>query len=125
MLRNFITKMFYVVIVLAIIGLGISLFTNTLKFLTSIFLSIVFAAILFGILYFVFTRNRTGSASNQEMKKYRQAVKQSKKRYQSNEKASHTRTQHPQAVSTQKKLRKRPSHLSVIEGNKSKRKNRA
>lgn len=59
-----------------------------------------------------------GRDNDDEMKKYKQAVKQSKIKY--NRTSNKPRQTRPVKIKN-----KRASHLRVIEGNKSKRKNRA
>ncbi|MFD2045981.1 SA1362 family protein [Ornithinibacillus salinisoli] len=121
-LKNFI----YIIIGLAIVGLISQLFTNTTNFLLNILITIGFGAAIFAVIYFLFLKKRTASP---DMKKYKQAVKQSKVKYKQqhdpNVKSSTThRTQ--QQVPLKKKIsKKRPNHLRVIDGNKSKRKKRA
>lgn len=74
--------------------------------------------VLFAAIYFLFFRNR----GTDETKKYKQAVKQSKRKYKRQTQAVKTRTQ---PVVTKSKFKKRPSHLRVIDGNKTKKKKRA
>ncbi|TMN20788.1 SA1362 family protein [Lentibacillus cibarius] len=123
MVRNKAFLLAYAIIGLAIIGVIAQLFTNTISFLMSVLMMIGFAVAFFALIYFFFLRR--GNSSN-DAKKYRQAVKQSKSKYnpkQSN--PNHTASQRPQKAGTKKKRNKRASHLKVIDGNKSKRKNRA
>ncbi|GGK02600.1 hypothetical protein GCM10007063_26160 [Lentibacillus kapialis] len=112
----------YAVIGLALIGVVTQLFTNTASFLTSIFTMLGFGIAIFAIMYFVFFKKRTPS---NDAKKYKQAVKQSKAKYSSQQTKPKTPSKRPQPFSFKKKSNKRPSHLRVIDGNKSKRKNRA
>src|SRR5699024_320871 len=112
----------YVIIGLAVIGVVTQLFTNTASFLTSIFTMLGFGIAIFAVMYFVFFKKRTPS---NETKKYKQAVKQSKVKYSSQQNKPKYPSKRSQPFSLKKKSNKRPSHLRVIDGNKSKRKNRA
>lgn len=123
-MRNKLSWIIYVIIGLAVIGLFSQLFKNTVSFFTSIFIMIGVALVLYGIVYFVFLKK--SPTNSDEMKKYKQAVKQSKSKYktknQSNFKViSKNKTQ----PTKRRKSKRRPTHLRVIEGNKSKGKNRA
>jgi hypothetical protein len=134
-MRNWMTPVIYTLIGLAVFFVGIQLFTNTTGFLTSIVMMIGIAALIYGAIYFFFLRNRgfggasTGGNRN-EMKKYKQAVKQSKEKYKQPEpavKKSPVTKAQPKASGFGRKNRKRTNgpQLRVIEGNKSKDKNRA
>ena len=69
-------------------------------------------------------RNR--SDSNSEMKKYKQAVKQSQIKYKSHNPQPKMQKSNPKKVVHSKiKKNKRASHLRVIEGNKAKNKDHA
>ncbi|MGY0693017.1 SA1362 family protein [Virgibacillus sp. FSP13] len=118
--RNKFSILIYIIIGLAVIGLVSQLFTNTTSFITSIFTMIGFGLAVFAVIYFVFLRNRAPSS---DMKKYKQAVKQSKSKYKDTKKQPQTK--HTQPLQMKKKTHKRASHLRVIDGNKHKRKNRA
>ncbi|MGP4061739.1 SA1362 family protein [Halobacillus litoralis] len=133
-MRKWMTPVMYTLIGLAIFFVAIQLFTNTSSFLTSIVMMIGIAALLYGAIYFFFLRNRgfgggTGGNRN-DMKKYKQAVKQSKQKYkQPSPPVKKTNAAKTPAKSSpfSKKKRKRTNtpQLRVIEGNKSKDKNRA
>lgn len=118
MVRNKFTTFVYIIIGLAIIGLFSQLFTNTANFFMNIFITLGIAAIIFAICYFFLFRNRTSSS---DMKKYKQAVKQSKIKHKANTPQVNTQ----QATVKKRFSKKRPNHLRVIDGNKSKRKKRA
>jgi len=97
----------YTLILLAILGVFSLIIRDPLVLIRSMLMLIVFATVVFLIFKFVFNQQ----TNTDEMKKYKQALKQSKRRYQNTStKASKTK-------------RKRPTHLRVIEGNKGKRKN--
>ncbi|HEX6594425.1 MAG TPA: SA1362 family protein [Bacillota bacterium] len=120
MARKTLPILIYGIIGLAIVGIFSELFTNTVNFLTSVFIMIGIGVAIFGAFYVIFLRNKNPS----EMKKYRQAVKQSKRKYKQTFKPASITTKF-QTTQKRKKLRRRPHHLRVIEGNKSKRKKRA
>ncbi|ALX48060.1 SA1362 family protein [Lentibacillus amyloliquefaciens] len=120
------TLVVYAIIGLAVIGVITQLFSNTASFLTSIFTMLGFGIVIFALLYFFIFRKRSGASSN-ETKKYKQAVKQSKAKYkqQPQQTKSSSSSKREKSSPFKKKSGKRPSHLRVIDGNKSKRKNRA
>lgn len=123
MLRNKFSVVVYTIIGLAAIGIIAQLFTNTASFIGNIMMMLGFGAAVFAVIYFVFLRKRT---QTNDSKKYKQAVKQSKTKYKNdNGKPSNNSTKHTQSLQMKKKLNKRASHLRVIDGSKSKRKNRA
>lgn len=110
--RIFIMRKFllYALIGLAVIGLGSQLIFNPSQLIKTTALVILGAIVFYLIFRFLF-RNRFGS---DEMRKYRQAVKQSKLKYQ---KSTHNQGNF---VQNKKPLRKRAPHLRVIEGRKQK-----
>ncbi|WP_099158482.1 SA1362 family protein [Virgibacillus ndiopensis] len=122
MLRNKLSLIMYLIIGLAVVGLLSQVFTNTINFITNIFIMIGIGLAFFALIYFVFLRKRAPSS---DMKKYKKAVKQSKSKYGHDNKPNFTNSKRPQQVQMKKKLNKRASHLRVIDGNKHKRKNRA
>lgn len=114
----------YVIIGLAVIGLFSQLFTNTTNFMKSIFIMIGVGLVMYAVVYFLFIRNRPGSS---EMAKYKKAVKQSKSKYKQNKPMTQRLMQNKNKTTTpvRRRLNRRAPHLRVIEGNKSKRNNRA
>lgn len=117
----------YLIVGLAVIGLFSQLFGNTKNFLLNIFVMIGVAVIIFGVFYYFISRKR---GTSDETKKYKQAVKQSKQKYQQNP-SPRKAEDNPRGKKTTKstainrKGKKRATHLRVIEGNKSKGKDRA
>lgn len=117
----------YLIVGLAVIGLFSQLFGNTKNFLLNIFVMIGVAVIIFGVFYYFISRKR---GTSDETKKYKQAVKQSKQKYQQNPSLGKAED-NPRGKKTTKstainrKGKKRATHLRVIEGNKSKGKDRA
>ncbi|WP_249871973.1 SA1362 family protein [Oceanobacillus saliphilus] len=115
----------YLIIGFAVIGLFSQLLGNTVNFLTNILLMLGFGAAIFALLYFFVLKKRGPSNSN-DMKKYKQAVKQSKSKYkQPNQVNFHASNNIKQQLPQKKKRNRRTSHLRVIEGNKPKGKDRA
>ncbi|WP_405101230.1 SA1362 family protein [Oceanobacillus sp. FSL H7-0719] len=117
----------YLIVGLAVIGLFSQLFGNTKNFLLNIFVMIGVAVIIFGVFYYFISRKR---GTSDETKKYKQAVKQSKQKYQQNpspgkgeDNPRWKKTTKSTAIN--RKGKKRATHLRVIEGNKSKGKDRA
>src|SRR5699024_9054843 len=68
----------YIIIGLAIFGLISQLIGNPMNFFKEIIFMIGMAVIVFAVFYFIFFRKRS---SSNEMNKYKQAVKQSKRKY--------------------------------------------
>lgn len=108
----------YMIISLALVGLLSMLFLNPLHLFKSVLSVFLFGALLLVIIRFLFRRNNQNA---NEMRKYRQALKQSQKRYQHNQRPnSNIRIRNNRV-----QRRRRPTHLRVIEGKKSKDKDRA
>ncbi|BAC13854.1 SA1362 family protein [Oceanobacillus iheyensis] len=107
----------YIIIGLAAVGLFSQLFGNTISFLSRIFVTFLIGAAIFGLLYYFFVK-RQSPTNTEDRKKYKQAVKQSKTKYNSTSSI-------PKKPTNKKKRTKKSSHLRVIEGNKAKKKNRA
>ncbi|MGP4107296.1 SA1362 family protein [Virgibacillus sp. L01] len=122
MVRKKFSVFVYIIIGLAVVGVIAQLFTNTASFLTNLLMMLGFGVAVFAVIYFVFLKKRSPSHDN---KKYKQAVKQSKSKYSSQNEKPRPTSKRPQPIQMKKKLNKRASHLRVIDGNKSKRKNRA
>ncbi|MBM7542423.1 SA1362 family protein [Amphibacillus cookii] len=122
MKRNYRTPlMIYLLLCLAGLGLFNQLFFNSSSFLRNSMTIIGGVAIVYLLVYFFFLRKPTTN----ELKKYRQAVKQSKRR---NKKSTITKAKHARPKSVSPISRKRsgnPPHLRVIDGKKSNRKGRA
>lgn len=118
-MRNASFIFFCTIIGLALFGIVFQLTTNPFQFFGSIVTTILVAAAILLIMYFLFVRpKRKGN----QMSKYKQAVKQSKKKYGETDR----RTEHKRSsAASTLKSRKKASHLRVIEGNKSKKNNRA
>lgn len=123
MLRNVFSKLVYIIIGLAVVGIIAQLVTNTSGFFKSIFIMVGVAAVVTVVFYFLVSRGRK---PGNEMKKYRKAVKQSARKYKKHTPPVSNRVT-PGKIKqsqTKKRLRKGPSHLRVIDGNKPKRNNK-
>ncbi|WP_077326926.1 SA1362 family protein [Virgibacillus siamensis] len=121
-MQNKFSIVVYTVIGLAVIGVVSQLFTNTVSFLTTLLLMLVFGAALSALVYFLLIRKRTPSSDSRKFKK---AVKQSKAKYAPKNKKPKNDAKRSKPLQTKKRKHKRASHLRVIDGNKSKRKDRA
>jgi uncharacterized membrane protein YuzA (DUF378 family) len=111
------TYLFYGIMILAGFGLLTQLFGNTRNFLTSILMMLGVAVVFFALFYFFINRSR---GSSDEMKKYKQAVKQSKSKYEQSTPGKRTPIPSKQNAFVKRKGKRRPTHLRVIEGNKNK-----
>ncbi|MFD1360678.1 SA1362 family protein [Lentibacillus salinarum] len=122
MAKNKGSLLVYAIIGLAIIGVITQLFSNTASFLTTVLTMLGFGVVVSALLYVFLFRKRQPTNDSQ---KYKQAVKQSKAKYSQQQAKPTTTSKRPSSFSLKKKSAKRTSHLRVIDGNKSKRKNRA
>lgn len=122
LLNRIVSYLIYGVIALGILGLFSKLFSNPLSLLTNI---VVIAAIA-GIIYLVYTRLTQGKVDRKEQQAFRKAVRQSKKRSKDRVSKKNNVTSMTSAKSHKIKPRKKSdAQLTVIEGKKSKKKNRA
>ncbi|MCQ6266181.1 hypothetical protein M1K46_10945 [Fictibacillus sp. WQ 8-8] len=104
----------WVIIVLAVIGLGSQLFFSPQKLITNLLM----IGLVVALVYFIFQRFRPG-----ENGKYKKAVKQSKRKY--NQSAPPIKKSSAANKPAPFKKRKKEHNLTVIEGKKNKKKNRA
>lgn len=113
-----------VIILLGIIGVITTLVSDPLWLLKQMAIYAVLAGAIY-LIYRLFMKKRMGK----ENTSYAKAVKQSKKRYDDrNTRGSNVKniTQVKKSIKTSAvKKKKQPSHLTVIEGKKGKKKNRA
>jgi|SRR5699024_9839479 len=122
MRANKVPIIMYVVIALAVVGLISALIVDTAGLITSIFTSLLIGALLFGAIYLFFIKRKRSD----ELTKYRKAVKQSKRKYNTNTKRTSMPTSlNMSSMKLSNSNRKDAPHLRVIEGNKGKKKNRA
>jgi hypothetical protein len=125
MKRSYRKPIFYALVSLAAFYLVIQLITNPGGLFTNLLL-IVGGATVFYLIFRYFIQGKIGGKTDA---RYSKAVKQSKKRYSSaatakpNVSPINSRDRAGSKPSAQK--RKTPSHLTVIEGKKGKKKNRA
>lgn len=83
-------------------------------------------ALVVAVIYFLFRRfSQTSPSKNHEQRAFKKAAKRSKKRFQTKESTSPTKRSSIGSLSAARKKRKDTSHLTVIEGRKGKKKNRA
>jgi predicted lipid-binding transport protein (Tim44 family) len=107
-------------IILAIIGFVKGVLSNPVGVLQMI----AMAALVGAIIYFLVRRFSGSSPGKQQHRAFQKAAKRSKKRFQSKEaSASSKRSKIKSLASARKK--KDASHLTVIDGKKGKKKNRA
>ena len=114
--RNKLQVFMFVIVGLAIIGVISSFISSPSKFIVSIFMMIGVAFVVFMI--FSFIVNRRSPQSNDEMKKYRKAAKQSRAKYNKQPTNSHIRKGKASSSHVKGRRSKRASHLTVIEGRK-------
>ncbi|GAB4073480.1 hypothetical protein GCM10028778_09830 [Barrientosiimonas marina] len=112
----------YVIIGLAVIGVITQLFSNAASFFTTVLTMVGFGVVVSGLLYFLLFRKKQ---SSNDAKKYKQAVKQSKAKYSQQQQTPPATSKDSQRFGIKRKPTKQKSHLRVIDGSKSKRKNRA
>jgi hypothetical protein len=108
------------VIILAVVGVLFQLISSPRQLITTFLIG----AAVIAVFYFIFNRNSSSGING----KYKKAVKQSKKRYGSNykpPKASPLSSNKKTKSASQKKRVREHNHLTVIEGKKNKKKNRA
>lgn len=113
---------FYVVVALALLGLGNYLLTNP----SELFKSLLIVSLIAALFIFVITRLRgTGTPNRKEHHAFMKAVKTSKKRMKMRgpSKNNHTSKASSKKAYTTKK--RSASHLTVIEGKKGKKKDKA
>lgn len=122
LLNRIVSYLIYGVIAFGLLGLFSKLFSNPLGLLTNI---VIIAAIA-GIIYFVYTRLTQGKIDRKEQRAFRKAVRQSKKRSKDRVLKKTNITNMTSAKSHKIKPRKKSdAQLTVIQGKKNKKKNRA
>lgn len=110
---------FLVVIAFAVFGLVINLTLNPMNLLKTLLIGLGVALILYLALQFI--QNRRNGNSSDEMKKYKAAVKQSR-RVHNKQQVKPNKSNNFRIIKKTKQTKK-PSHLTVIEGKKSNDKN--
>lgn len=103
----------YILFGLAVVGLVSTFLTD----FNSLIRNTIITAITIGIIYAIVHTFFLKRHNSNEIKKYRKAVKQSKKKYAQKPTGSYTQAK-KRPVSKLKKRHKKTSHLRVIDGNK-------
>jgi len=107
----------YIIIGLAVIGLLSWLVKEPSRLLMTLLTTALIAALIFFIARALLRGETfTSSGQNEEMRKYKKAVKQSRERYGSPSK--HQNKLSSSRPTIKRKSRKRPVHLTVIQGKK-------
>lgn len=120
-----VTLFVYALIFLALFGIGYKLSSDPAGLMTNLLYILVFGAIISAAFYFMFYKKRQ-TAPSSDTKKYKQAVKQSQQKYKKQVPSVSNAAKAKKLSQIKKKShKKRPSHLRVIEGQKSEKKNRA
>ncbi|HIS29651.1 MAG TPA: hypothetical protein IAA78_09345 [Candidatus Avamphibacillus intestinigallinarum] len=129
MSRNKFPIFLFIIVGLALLGVGYRLLTDPKGFLITILGIVGFAALIFAVAYLMFFRNRGSISNSDEMKKYKAAVKQSKQKYQQPKPNKAVKSANKKQAKTvplkRKSQRRKINHLRVIEGNKTDKKKRA
>ncbi|CAM3804230.1 hypothetical protein D1970_14870 [Mesobacillus zeae] len=115
---------FYIVlglIILAGIGVTQSLVSDPIVFLQTIAGFVLIAAVIF----FIVNRFYKANPMKQEQRSFHKAAKQSKKRFQTKSQPLTSKRSSVGSISAARKKKKDAPHLTVIEGKKGKKKNRA
>lgn len=116
MVRSKFSIVVYAIIGLAVIGIVSQLFTNPTTLFRNILVMIGMSVVVLAVFYFIFVRNRT-SINSDETKKYKQAVKQSQRKYKKpNINQSINNDRNKQSIQLKRKNKRRTSHLRVIDG---------
>jgi hypothetical protein len=109
------------IFLLALVGLGSSLFHEPVVFLKRVLIAFIFAAVLLAGMRFLLKRST--NVSNQEQKAFLKAARKSRKRMKKRNMKVHT--VHTVKFSKRPLRKKSNVQLTVIEGKKGKKKNRA
>jgi hypothetical protein len=109
------------IFLLALVGLGSSLFHEPVVFLKRVLIAFIFAAVLLAGMRFLLKRST--NVSNQEQKAFLKAARKSRKRMKKRNMKVHT--VHTAKFSKRPLRKKSNVQLTVIEGKKGKKKNRA
>lgn len=109
------------IIILSIIGVVSGILYNPVGILKSIALFAVIGAVI----YFL-VRSFSGANSGKlQQRAFQKAAKRSKKRFQSKDASASSKRSTIRSLASARKTKKDTSHLTVIEGKKGKKKNRA
>ncbi|GAM15340.1 SA1362 family protein [Mesobacillus selenatarsenatis] len=108
-------------IVLAIFGFAFKLFTDPL----SILITLATIALVGALIYFLVTRLTTSGSGRQQQRAFQKAAKRSKKRFQTKDANASSKRSKIRSLASARNKTKDASHLTVIEGKKNRKKNRA
>ena len=108
-------------IVLAIFGFAFKLFTDPL----SILIMLATIALVGALIYFLVTRLTSSSSGRQQQRAFQKAAKRSKKRFQTKDANTSSKRSKIKSLASARNKKKDASHLTVIDGKKSRKKNRA
>jgi hypothetical protein len=108
-------------IVLAIFGFAFQLFTDPLSILTML----ATIALVGALIYFLVTRLTSSGSGRQQQRAFQKAAKRSKKRFQTKDANASSKRSKIRSLASARNKKKDASHLTVIEGKKSRKKNRA
>lgn len=114
-----ITYLVFALIGLSIIGVIGSLINDPFQFFKSIF----FTALIIGIVFIVAKKLLFRNVNNSEAKAYKRAVRQSNKRYKQT--TPKPKRRRKRQISEPTRKRSRTTHLKVIDGKKTNKKNQA
>ena len=116
MVRSKFSIVVYFIIGLAVIGIGSQLLNNPSALFRNILIMVGMAVVIFSVFYFFLIR-KGSSLKDDEMKKYKKAVKQSQRKYKHTHANLVINNKNKLKHSQQKrKSRRRASHLRVIDG---------
>ena len=108
-------------IVLAIFGFAFQLFTDPLSILTML----ATIALVGALIYFLVTRLTSSSSGLQQQRAFQKAAKRSKKRFQTKDTNVSSKRSKIRSLASARNKKKDASHLTVIDGKKGRKKNRA
>jgi hypothetical protein len=108
-------------IVLAIFGFAFQLFTDPLSVLTML----ATIALVGALIYFLVTRLTSSSSGRQQQRAFQKAAKRSKKRFQTKDTTVSSKRSKIRSLASARNKKKDASHLTVIDGKKGRKKNRA
>lgn len=108
-------------IVLAIFGFAFQLFTDPLSILTML----ATIALVGALIYFLVTRLTSSGSGRQQKRAFQKAAKRSKKRFQTKDANASSKRSKIRSLASARNKKKDASHLTVIDGKKSRKKNRA
>lgn len=108
-----------IIITLAAVGLASTFLTSFTLLIKNILLFVISLAVIYSLVYYFVLRERH---NKDELRKYRQAAKQSRRRQSKQDHNQITKYNHKKLRSSSKKRTNHPPHLRVIDGKKSSKK---